>query len=539
MGIDIGGTKCAVLLGRAQGDADDIIIDKLRFETRVGRGWCAVTEELLDNVEEIIKKNALSPEDILCAGISCGGPLDSRRGVILAPPNLPDWECVPIVDMIEERFGFDAYLQNDANACALAEWKFGAGKGLRNMIFLTFGTGMGAGLILDGKLYSGTNDMAGEVGHMRIAADGPIGYGKRGSFEGFCSGGGIGRLAQEMARKTLENGGSTLMCKTAEDIENITAKSAAEAAENGDETAKEVYRICGEKLGEGLAILADILDPQAIIIGSIFARSGHLLKDSMEKALHREALSQTAGCRIIPAGLGEKIGDLASLGIALDAAGKRRKSMNREKEIFEELFVRYPALEGIREDIKSAYDVICACFDRGGKLLICGNGGSAADAQHIVGELMKGFLLKRELTDEQRQAFLEIKDGEYLANHLQGALPAVALSAHEGLNTAFANDIAADMIFAQQVWAYASSSPDALIALSTSGNSANVVNAVKVANAMGIESIGITGEKMSLMSEMCTVCLRLPETETFKVQELTLPIYHALCAMAEATYFNK
>ena len=297
MGIDIGGTKCAVLLGRAQGDADDIIIDKLRFETRVGRGWRAVTAELLDNVEEIIKKNALSPEDILCAGISCGGPLDSRRGVILSPPNLPDWECVPIVDMIEERFGFDAYLQNDANACALAEWKFGAGKGLRNMIFLTFGTGMGAGLILDGKLYSGTNDMAG-----------------------------IGRLAQEMARKTLESGRSTLMCKTAEDIENITAKSAAEAAENGDETAKEVYRICGEKLGEGLAILADILDPQAIIIGSIFARSGHLLKDSMEKALHREALSQTAGCRIIPAGLGEKIGDLASLGIALDAAANGGKA---------------------------------------------------------------------------------------------------------------------------------------------------------------------------------------------------------------------
>ena len=118
----------------------------------------------------------------------------------------------------------------------------------------------------------------------------------------------------------------TLVCKTAEDIENITAKSAAEAAENGDETAKEVYRICGEKLGEGLAILADILDPQAIIIGSIFARSGHLLKDSMGKALHREALSQTAGCRIIPAGLGEKIGDLASLGIALDAAANGGKA---------------------------------------------------------------------------------------------------------------------------------------------------------------------------------------------------------------------
>ncbi len=325
VGIDIGGTKCAVLLGRAQGDADDIIIDKLRFETRVGRGWRAVTAELLENVEEIIKKNALSPEDILCAGISCGGPLDSRRGVILAPPNLPDWESVPIVDMVEERFGFDAYLQNDANACALAEWKFGAGKGLRNMIFLTFGTGMGAGLILDGRLYCGSNDMVGEVGHIRIAADGPIGYGKRGSFEGFCSGGGISRLAQEAVRKTLESGGSTLMCKTADDIENITAKSAAQAAENGDETAKEVYRICGEKLGEGLAILVDILDPQAVIIGSVFARSGHLLKDSMEMALSREALSRTAQCRIIPAGLGERIGDLASLGIALDAAQTEEK----------------------------------------------------------------------------------------------------------------------------------------------------------------------------------------------------------------------
>ena len=210
--------------------------------------------------------------------------------------------------------------------------------------------------------------------------------------------------------------------------------------------------------------------------------------------------------------------------------------MNKQLET---LIKRYPALSVCEEEIEKAYEITEECFASGHKLLIAGNGGSCADGEHIAGELMKGFLLKRELTDEQRQAFLEIKDGEYLANHLQGALPAVALSAHEGLNTAFANDIAADMIFAQQVWAYASSSPDALIALSTSGNSANVVNAVKVANAMGIESIGITGEKMSLMSEMCTVCLRLPETETFKVQELTLPVYHALCAMAEATYFNK
>lgn len=319
LGIDIGGTKCAVLLGNAEGDADSMILDKLRFETHSERGWRAVTDELMQGIETVISRNSLTADDILALGISCGGPLGSKRGVILSPPNLPDWDGVPIVEMIEKRFGIKAYLQNDANACALAEWKFGAGKGMKNLVFLTFGTGMGAGLILNGKLYSGQNDMAGEVGHIRLANDGPTGYGKCGSFEGFCSGGGIGRLAQKTARDALDSGKSTLMCESEDDIPSISAKTAAEAADKGDEIALEVYRICGEKLGEGLAIIADILDPEAIIIGSIFARSGHLLIDSMKKTLCREALPQTAKCKIIPAGLGEKIGDLASLGIALNA----------------------------------------------------------------------------------------------------------------------------------------------------------------------------------------------------------------------------
>lgn len=166
------------------------------------------------------------------------------------------------------------------------------GKGLRNMVFLTFGTGMGAGLILDGRLYSGSNDMAGEVGHMRIAEDGPVGYGKRGSFEGFCSGGGIGRLAQAMARRTIENGGSTLMCEDAEGIGRITAKIVAEAAENGDETAIEVYKICGEKLGEGLAIIAVILDPQATIIGASSAARGSFSETAWKKHCTARLLSR-------------------------------------------------------------------------------------------------------------------------------------------------------------------------------------------------------------------------------------------------------
>src|SRR5690606_15592063 len=137
-------------------------------------------------------------------GISCGGPLDSRRGVILSPPNLPGWDRIPVVEVFQQAFKVPVALQNDANAGALAEWLWGAGRGSHNMIFLTFGTGMGAGLILNGQLYSGTNDLAGEVGHIRLAPDGPVGYGKAGSFEGFCSGGGIKQLATDRAKMALK-----------------------------------------------------------------------------------------------------------------------------------------------------------------------------------------------------------------------------------------------------------------------------------------------------------------------------------------------
>ena len=201
---------------------------------------------------------------------------------------------------------------------------------------------------------------------------------------------------------------------------------------------------------------------------------------------------------------------------------------------------RYPVLSAISDDIFNVFELLRSCFDNGGKVLICGNGGSAADAEHIVGELMKGFMLRRELSDEDKQLFDEsgLSDPQNFVSRLQGALPAIALSAHNALNTAFSNDVDADMIFAQQVWGYSKDSPDALIALSTSGNSTNVVNAVKTARAIGIDSIGITGQNESALSKLCTVCLCIPETETFKVQELTMPIYHALCAALEEYFFG-
>lgn len=199
-------------------------------------------------------------------------------------------------------------------------------------------------------------------------------------------------------------------------------------------------------------------------------------------------------------------------------------------EIFGELIDRYPALKVCENEIYSSYKIIKECYASGGKVLACGNGGSAADADHIVGELMKGFLLKRKINEKALNG-----DDEMLA-HLQGALPAVSLDAHSALLTAFANDLDFDYAYAQQVYGLGNSG-DVLIALSTSGNSASVVNAVRAAGAKGVKSVGITGSKDSLMSEKCDICIKLPETETFKIQELTLPVYHCLCAMLEADFF--
>lgn len=317
LGFDIGGTKCAVILGKGEKpeNHEDLIIDKIAFPTKVERGWQAIIDEMISSADTLLSRHGITdPKNELCGiGISCGGPLDSKRGTINCPPNLPDWDNVPICEILREHFGIRPNLQNDANACAVAEWKFGAGKGTSNMIFLTFGTGMGAGLILDGRLYSGTNDMAGEVGHIRLADSGPVGYGKAGSFEGFCSGGGIKRLGEMMMEKAKSNNRQSSLFSE----EEITAKTIAIAARNGDALAKEIYDTCAEKLGMALGILIDILNPEAIVIGSIYSRSNDLFDDIINNVINKEALSYSREvCRLLPAALGDSIGDYAALGLA-------------------------------------------------------------------------------------------------------------------------------------------------------------------------------------------------------------------------------
>ncbi len=300
IGFDIGGTKCAVSLGKyCNGDIK--IVDRSEVPTKNN------PLETLDELKSTIQKWT-SEYDVKKAGVSCGGPLDSKRGVIVSPPNLAcEWHGFEIVEYIKSEFGICAVLENDANASAVAEWKFGAGKGAENVIFMTFGTGLGAGLILNGKLYSGTNGNAGEVGHLRLENDGPVGYNKVGSAEGFCSGGGIAKLACIRAKER----GIALE-------EKLTTKEIFERCRRGDELCASVVKESAEKFARVISILIDLFNPEVIVAGGVFMRNYDLFMPIIAPIVERESLTESnTVCKILPAKIGENIGDYAALALAI------------------------------------------------------------------------------------------------------------------------------------------------------------------------------------------------------------------------------
>lgn len=302
IGIDIGGTKTALSLWET-GEAGETLLQKIQFPTENG------PDKTFEKIFSALGSLREAGREINAIGISCGGPLDSRRGLVLSPPNLPGWDEVPVTAILREKTGLPCFLENDANACALAEWYWGAGRGCDDVAFLTFGTGLGCGLILNGRLYRGACDLAGEVGHIRIAEDGPEGYGKRGSWEGYCSGGGISRMYAERTGKTE------------------TGKHICEAAERGEKDALHVIETCARYLGRGIALLVDILNPRRIIIGSIFVRSEKLFRGLMEEVVEKEALGAAWNtCEVVPAALGETLGDRAALGVAVNGLAGEEKA---------------------------------------------------------------------------------------------------------------------------------------------------------------------------------------------------------------------
>jgi len=303
LGIDIGGSKCGVCIG----DSGMQVFSHRRIATAPG------PEATLAALERCARELLRENEVVDAIGIVCGGPLDAKAGLILSPPNLPGWDAVPVTSHFAGRLGVAAFLQNDANACALAEWRHGAGRGSRNMMFCTMGTGFGCGLILDGKLYEGTNGNAGELGHVRLAPDGPVGYGKAGSVEGYCGGAGIARLAGIRLDEWQASGRASALGVVVE----LSAKAVAEAARHGDTLAGLIYSEVGENLGRALALAVDLLNLDRIVLGSIFVRNEALIRPAMERVLREECLAGALqACTVRAAELGDSVGNIAALMVA-------------------------------------------------------------------------------------------------------------------------------------------------------------------------------------------------------------------------------
>jgi glucokinase len=305
LGLDIGGTKTAVVVGTERGE----ILSRLQFATASERGFETVFAELSVT---IAKAMATSPEPVRAISVSVGGPLDILKGIVQSPPNLPGWDNIPLKDLLAKRFSLPVFVEHDGNAGALAEFYFGAGRGFRNIVFLTMGTGLGAGLILGGKVYRGTTDTAGELGHIRIAEDGPQCYGKSGSLEGYGSGTGMAKLAHIMF-PSLWN-------------DLATVSDVYSAWKEGSPEAQQVFEKAGFYLGRGFALIADLINPERIILGGLGVRIADAFMPTAERVLRQEALSQAgAACSIVPAQLGEAIGDVASLCAALDQGELMKK----------------------------------------------------------------------------------------------------------------------------------------------------------------------------------------------------------------------
>lgn len=300
VGFDVGGTKCAVSVAR-RGCVEEVL--------RVPTGSYP---QILDTVVACVRGLDLGRS--IRMGISCGGPLDSAAGRILNPPNLSrSWHGARVVADVRRRLGAEAFLMNDANACALAEWRFGAGRGARHMIFITGGTGFGAGIIANGELLEGVTGDAGEIGHVRLRGDGPLGFGKFGSVEGFCSGGGIARAA-ELAGHA-----------------GVTAQHVFAAAKVGEKWAAEAVEQTAARWGEALAILVDLFNPERIVLGGIYPRARAALDPILRGVLRREALGRALrACKIVPAQLGETIGSHGAIAAAI-YGGERRDAIAARK----------------------------------------------------------------------------------------------------------------------------------------------------------------------------------------------------------------
>lgn len=313
VGVDIGGTKSAVVLARTDGEILHRLSEPTRPDTRTPQ---EILARLAEMAREVMAQGGVLGDEVRGVGVSCGGPLDHETGVVYAPPNLPGWEAIPVKQFFEDALGLRIVVENDANATALAEWKFGAGRGTKNMAFLTMGTGIGGGLILDGRLYRGTNGLAGEIGHATILLNGPkCGCGKQGCLEALASGPAIARLARE---SLMYGRHKRVLALAGGKPADITAAHVVEAAKEGDAFAMQILAEAGTYMGVGIANLIQTLNPERVVIGTIAVHAGDLILEPIRAAVAQYAWERSrAVCQIVPAELGDRAQDLAAVALLL------------------------------------------------------------------------------------------------------------------------------------------------------------------------------------------------------------------------------
>jgi len=317
VGIDIGGTKLATVVADKTGH----ILGKVRKPTHSEKGPEYAIGLLFDMVREVVNQVGVEQTSISAIGVSCGGPLDTKTGIVYSPPNLPGWDALPLKALLESEFQVPVIIENDANASALAEFRFGGGRGYSAVLYMTMSTGIGGGIVIDGQVYHGANDSAGEVGHQILLPNGPrCGRGKRGCLEALCSGPAIARRAQAALRKQRKGGKSPTALLTLADgqIEAVKSEHVLAAARTGDALALELVQETAYYMGWGIANLVNILNPDIVLLGTIAVAAGDLLLDPIRETVSKFAMTRPAeAVNIAPAELGDALGDLAAVALVV------------------------------------------------------------------------------------------------------------------------------------------------------------------------------------------------------------------------------
>ncbi len=492
LAFDIGGTKIAIL----EGGYHATVLQRREIATRAQDPFETTFERMCAQADAVLAEARNAGRTPGAISVSIGGPLQIEPGIILAPPHLPTWDNVPLKRLLSERYHLPAFVEHDGNAGALAEHRFGAGRGARHMIFLTAGTGFGGGILIDGRIHRGASDTAGEVGHIRLADYGPREFGKVGSWEAFCSGAGMVKWAHwQMPTRWPDT---------------LTIREFVTQALAGAPDAQRIVRECGRWLGRGLAILIDTLNPDVIVLGSLAVALGDLLLQPAREVIWRECLPQAAAaCRVVPAQLGTRLGDVAALMAAINAhqAQPFAQRASLFQRTLQDSVNTLARLDQIAHMIEQTATAICDALLAGHKVIVFGNGGSAAQAQHLAAELA----------------------GKY--GPARRPFPCIALTADSSVVTCIANDFGYDNLFSRQVQAFTQAG-DIVIGITTSGKSPNVIKALDIANDLGALTIAMTGSA-GLVGGRAAHVLAVPGDSTARIQEAHAFIMHYWCDRLE------